>query len=480
MSVHDNMLTYGLKRGTTDELLFIDDPQVPNGLDCDCVCPHCKHDLIARNGGKKNTHHFAHASGADCGGARMTALHMLAQKILERDKVVMLPAYDTEYVTHEAQQKKFANVVLEQVWKDESSTRKPDCVCTQEDATHPLWVEIYCRHIVDPERKADIRRRGVYCIEIDFKDLLETEYTEQDVIERLTKDTEHREWISCPVWDREHEAKYKQVLAEEEREAKEAEELRAASKKEYQRLETIVNDWKQKRDEASAAKVIEEIKRKPFCAPYEEYEWCIYDILVPNDNWVDFAKHNPKTDIGRKVFYTLIHYYVRANFSHMPFDDYYWVHQKITDILCEDNNKRATDIQLEYLLVLWVLSKLEKYRTYKGEGALYGKTFANNEAVRNAVLDLIREGKCNWRYYLANQKSHDIITKNFTGKQGGDDVIAIIRICFPIKEETPSVGVPQLLEPTRYEKIGFDKEFAGVDIKKACAELNRAFNEQSY
>lgn len=478
--MHDKMLTYGLKRGTTDELLFIDDSQVPNGLDCDCVCPHCQHDLIARNGGKKKTHHFAHTSGADCGGARMTALHMLAQKVLERDKVVMLPAYNTEYVTHEALQKEFANVVLEQVWKDESSTRKPDCVCTQEDATYPLWVEIYCRHKVDTERKEDIRRREVYCIEIDFKDLLGTEYTEQDVIERLTKDTEHREWISCPVWDRENEAKCQQALAEEEREAKEAEELRAASKKEYQRLETIVNEWKQKRDEASAAKVIEEIKRKPFRDLYEEYEWCIYDILVPNGNWVDFAKHNPKTDIGRKVFYTLIHYYVRANFSHIPSEDYYWVNQKITDILNDNNNTRAIYIQLEYLLVLWVLSKLEKYRTYKDEDALYGKTFAHNEAIRSAVLHLICAGKRNWRYYLANQKAHDTITKNFSGKQGGDEVIAIIRICFPLKEETSSFESPQSLEPTLHEPVGYDKEFVGVNLNEAWAKLNQAFNEQSY
>ena len=191
-----------------------------------------------------------------------------------------------------------------------------------------------------------------------------------------------------------------------------------------------------------------------------------------------FAKQNPKTDVGRKVFYTLIHYYVRANFSNITWEDYNWVNQKITDILNEDNNTRAAYIQLEYILVLWVLSKLERYRSYKNKDALYGKTFAHNETVRSAVLRLICAGKRNWRYYLANQEAHDAVTKNFTGKQGGDDVIAIIHICFPLKEDIPSMDSPQLQEPIRYEPIGYDKEFTGVNLNEAWAELNKLFNEQ--
>ena len=59
--MHGEMLTYGLKRGTKNELLHIDDANVHNGLACDCLCPHCHHPLLAKNGGSKNTHHFAHA-----------------------------------------------------------------------------------------------------------------------------------------------------------------------------------------------------------------------------------------------------------------------------------------------------------------------------------------------------------------------------------------------------------------------------------
>ena len=83
-------LRYALQRGTESHLRFVDD--VPKGLKCNCVCPYCKADLIARQG-EKREHHFAHRGDTDCKGARMTALHMLAQQILARDKKLMLPDY---------------------------------------------------------------------------------------------------------------------------------------------------------------------------------------------------------------------------------------------------------------------------------------------------------------------------------------------------------------------------------------------------
>lgn len=77
-------LRYALLKDTDRELRFVD--AVETGLKCNCVCPCCGKEVIAKNQGKKKEHHFAHAQGADCTGARMTALHMLAQNVLARDK----------------------------------------------------------------------------------------------------------------------------------------------------------------------------------------------------------------------------------------------------------------------------------------------------------------------------------------------------------------------------------------------------------
>lgn len=68
-------LTYAYD--TNGNFVNIDD--VAKGLSCGCFCPSCGQKLIARNGGIKRIHHFAHASGIDCETAYETMLHKLAK-----------------------------------------------------------------------------------------------------------------------------------------------------------------------------------------------------------------------------------------------------------------------------------------------------------------------------------------------------------------------------------------------------------------
>lgn len=58
---------------------FVNIDDVAKGLSCGCVCPSCGEKLIAKNGGSKRIHHFAHASGIDCEKAYETMLHKLAK-----------------------------------------------------------------------------------------------------------------------------------------------------------------------------------------------------------------------------------------------------------------------------------------------------------------------------------------------------------------------------------------------------------------
>ena len=235
--MHEEMLTYGLKKGTEREMLHID--SVANGLSCDCECPHCHHPLIARNGGKKKEHHFAHASGADCGKGRMTALHLLAQNILAQRKIILLPPYDKTYVHKKAQTKDFANVILEDYSKVEDVALRPDCNCIPKDsAVQTLWVEIYCRHKVEEQKRQEIIRRGQYCIEVDFRDILNKVYTEEDIIKRFESDSAHKEWICCPVWD---EIEKQEIIKATE----EARELERQKQERIQQAEEVRNKYNQ-------------------------------------------------------------------------------------------------------------------------------------------------------------------------------------------------------------------------------------------
>lgn len=452
MSVHGEMLTEGIKDGIRHKI----DNVLP-GNKCGCSCPECGAPLIAKNKSKpgphSKAHHFAHAKGYEVRReCRMTALHLRAQELLQRERKVMLPDYKTEYVAHKAELKEFDEVVLEQVWKDESSTRRPDCTCYRNESGTPLWVEIYCRHKVDSVREDDIKRKGVYCIEIDFNDLLESAYTEEDVLNRLTKDTKHRRWVSCPVWEKENQQNYEKHLAGLEKEEREAALRKNALIAEQQRLQKIVEEWLQKGDAETTNAVVAEIKRKPFANFDEDInDVCIYNYLVPSNDWVNAVKRFPKSENGKEVFYTLLRYYVRANLTTSTFSNNYWAISKISDILEQTKPTNASLILSEYLIVLWVLDQLEIDRvTYKRNGRL-SKVFIKGEKIREYILKNIRNMGRNWIGYLSTKKAHDLIADKVKNCPEAHDVMAIIRICFPEPEkrlEPRTVGGNRNVETT--------------------------------
>jgi hypothetical protein len=80
------ILKYGLQE---TEIKFIDDVQ--NGLDCNCKCISCGEELIARNGGEVNEHHFAHRSGNTCEDLNLVLVTYMFKEALEETKELKLP-----------------------------------------------------------------------------------------------------------------------------------------------------------------------------------------------------------------------------------------------------------------------------------------------------------------------------------------------------------------------------------------------------
>lgn len=85
-------LTYALNN--VGEFVGIDD--VPTGSDCNCFCPACKEPLVAKNGGTKRVHHFAHQSGTECAHAVESMLHLLAKEKV-REAFLSQPEYWIEF-----------------------------------------------------------------------------------------------------------------------------------------------------------------------------------------------------------------------------------------------------------------------------------------------------------------------------------------------------------------------------------------------
>lgn len=411
-------LRYALQKGTERNLLCVD--VVPNGLNCNCVCPVCKQDVIARNKGKKREHHFAHRIGADCPGARMTALHMLAQQILARDKKLMLPGYKMPIESKPAKLAKFDEVILEVLQQDDISTRRPDCVCRMNGKKNTLWVEIYCCHKVGEERKKDIRRRKEYCIEIDFSDLLDKNYNEDIVKARLECATMNKEWICCPEWEKEYERQERQLMDEIKSEE-------ARRQFEYERYQKICSDFETQKDSESAEKVIAEIKRKPF----NKSECCIKDILVPYGDWVHFIKLLPCNDIGKSVLYTLLRYYNRVNVNF--YNSLGFIESSSRKYGQPKLYPRENMAFLEYTVALWILHKLtDFYNSQDNPDYSLNKLFTKNAHIREKIFSLLRE------YEGAdNLMKKDVQTKLETELDNSSEAeaIQIIRICFPPVEE---------------------------------------------
>ncbi|MUK66333.1 hypothetical protein [Aliivibrio fischeri] len=80
---------FGLKN---NKIYHIQD--VPNGLNCGCVCPNCHHPLIAKNQGQYKCAHFSHHLGTECSDYQvMSYLHRYAQQLIESTKYIVLPEF---------------------------------------------------------------------------------------------------------------------------------------------------------------------------------------------------------------------------------------------------------------------------------------------------------------------------------------------------------------------------------------------------
>ena len=176
-------LTYALNK--EGDLVHID--SVPNGNRCECVCPHCKSELCAKNGGdsEKKVHHFAHLNGADCIGAIESALHKMAKNIMKETLCLQLP---NRLDGSQGERLKLDHVEIEQY--DKETHLRPDCIGYYGDKV--IWIEFKRTHAVDARKKGKIISAKIDCIELDINTC---KLDHEAVRKFITEDTGNRIWI---------------------------------------------------------------------------------------------------------------------------------------------------------------------------------------------------------------------------------------------------------------------------------------------
>lgn len=186
--------------------------EVTSGLACECVCPGCGVDLVARRGDAKE-HHFAHRSSAQCAHAVESALHKLAKEVLHERREILLPEVSATregrtLVTHPADIHRFDDAVLEQ----RLDAIVPDVIVRK--GAHRLLVEMFVTHRCGPEKIELIRQMGLSCVEIDLRQI-SRRATRMEVERALLADA-HRYWLNNPKLD--HAATSLVLRIEQERE----------------------------------------------------------------------------------------------------------------------------------------------------------------------------------------------------------------------------------------------------------------------
>ncbi len=182
-----------LRHGLNKEGELVHISQVERGLACDCVCPSCNEQLIAKKG-KHNEHHFAHAAGNPCQYAAETALHLAAKDILAKRKEIVLPAIQvkfynrTDVITPEKRYQ-LASVKLE--YRGEKNI-VPDVLAHAGDSK--LFIEVRVTHAVDHCKQRRIRDLDVSTLEIDLSDA-PRDFLPEDLERLVVEAGDHKQWI---------------------------------------------------------------------------------------------------------------------------------------------------------------------------------------------------------------------------------------------------------------------------------------------
>lgn len=191
----ENDLVFSWAENANGEMVHVD--SVPNGLACNCICPHCHEPLVARHG-KIKEHGFAHHSEnrrANLSICYEIILYKLAEHILQTKKRICVPSY---YGIFKATDIDFVDVKIDSRYERED--KQPDVIATTKEGVQYL-IEFTFEYKV--QHKRDLDYNNLTCIEVDL-----SEQTLESLEKFLISSAEKRRWINNENYFKEIEQTY--------------------------------------------------------------------------------------------------------------------------------------------------------------------------------------------------------------------------------------------------------------------------------
>ncbi len=176
--------------------------EVERGLACDCVCPSCGGQLIARKG-KRRIHHFAHAQKVDCTSLGESALHLACKDVIAEAREMVLPqviASDGKHLGGGSHSPQGNNIVAasQRVRFDSVELERglgriiPDV--TVSSGGHSLCIEILVTHAVSEEKALRYEAMKVSALEVDVSDL-PRDAPKEEITRRVIECVKHKKWL---------------------------------------------------------------------------------------------------------------------------------------------------------------------------------------------------------------------------------------------------------------------------------------------
>ena len=170
----------------TGNIVLIDDlSENQRGLKCNCVCPECKTDLVAKMG-QVTAHHFAHHKGDETKSCQETALHLLGKYVLSKLNRISLCSYklgckgkwdilgrhynSKEISLFESKKALIKSSEIEKTIGDIRSDVFSKVI--YEGANLEINFEIKVSHEVDEKKYQKIKKLNLTTVEIDLDHLL--------------------------------------------------------------------------------------------------------------------------------------------------------------------------------------------------------------------------------------------------------------------------------------------------------------------
>lgn len=164
-----NDMIFSWAEDANGKMVHVD--SVRQGLNCDCTCPYCHEQLMARHGDRRS-HGFAHHSkkrGANLKICYMVIMYKLAEQIIQQEKKIKAPSYHGIF---EDRNLEFSEVIINDRYS--RIDRQPDVIATTTDGVQYLIEFTFFDKIHHQE---DIDYNKLNCIEIDLSSqTLETLY----------------------------------------------------------------------------------------------------------------------------------------------------------------------------------------------------------------------------------------------------------------------------------------------------------------